>query len=517
MAHTQDTAETVAGKLILIAPDTKMKQILEKVEDLARREPEILSRLEQDRTAHALTDKVFRELDKSHKWAVQNDDIPGFTFASSSSSGPGLLVETGRPRTVTPLMMFAFLTLRGWLGSVSDSDAVERLIDSSTLEEWLASRQLRMPGRSTIHGILNMISNETRDFILDCQISMVSALGLDDFSKMSIDSTSVAASTCWPTDSAMIVALLSQALGTFNKLPAVGIESFKVHWCNTWIQKLDRLNITINMIAGKPNSRKNVKRNYKEMLRVGQKMLDYLIGQKESLDLEVLSLAGDLPPSHYVRLNQAWCQLDETLTAVARVLHYTGDRVFNGVVLPSSEKILSISDKAAAYIKKGDREPVIGYKPQLARSENGFITSLILEQGNPADVRMFRRVIDDVITRTGAIPRVLSVDDGYSSTDNYKYVKNELKIEVASFNGSKGRKLTPEEDWERNEYLDARNWRSSVESLMYVVKYGFDMKRMRRRGFAEVRAEMLEKVIAYNFFRMCLMEERLASSNSKVA
>jgi hypothetical protein len=512
MAQEQDTRETPGHKLILVAPCTEMKKVIKKVEELAGREPEILGRLAKDRDDYAKTDKMFRELGKEHDCAARVDDLPD--FGCEPSFGPVHLQETGRPRLVTPLMMFVFLALRGWFGSVSDSDAVERLMDSSTLEEWLHSRKLRMPGRSTIHGVLNMISNTTREFILDCQISMVSSLKLDDFSKMSIDSTSVAASTCWPTDSAMIVALLSQAFGIFGKLPEVGIDSFKVHWCKTWLKKLDGLNSTINMIAGKPNSRNNVKKNYKEMLRVGQKMLEHLIEQKESLESDIHSLCRELPPSHSFRFKKAWNKLDETLAAVARVLHYTGDRVFNGVVLPSSEKVLSISDKAAAYIKKGDREPVIGYKPQLARSGNGFITSLILEQGNPADVRMFKEVVDNVIVRTGTTPQVLSVDDGYSSTQNYKYAKDELKIEVVSFNGSKGRKFTPEQDWESDDYLNARNWRSSVESLMYVVKYSYDMKRMRRRGLSEVRAEMLEKVIAYNFFRMCLIEERLSADKA---
>lgn len=513
MAHREDTQDTHASKLILVAPDTKMKKVLEKVEELALREPEILARLGRDRDNDAKTDKVFRELDRRREWTATIDELPG--FPDDLSIGPVRLEETGRPRGVTPLMMFAFLVLRGWLGSISDSDAVERLTDSSTLEEWLDSRNLKMPGRSTVHGILNMVSNETREFILDCQISMVSAHKLDDFSKVSIDSTSVEASTNWPTDDAMIVALLSQAYGVFQKLPKVGINNFRAHWCNTWLKKLKRLSATINMIAGKPNSRKNVKANYKETLRTGQKMLDHLIGQKEVLDSEVLNLASQLPPSHYVRLNQAWYELDEALSAIARVLHYTGDRVLNGIVLPSAEKVLSISDKAAAYIKKGGREPVIGYKPQLARSGNGFITSLILKQGNPADVRMFKDVLKDVVERTGTTPRVLSVDDGYSSGANYTYAKETLEIEVVSFSGSKGHKLTPEQDWESDAYLSARNWRSSVESLMFIVKYGFDMKRMKRRGFAEVRAEMLEKVIAYNFFRMLLVEESMATEKKR--
>ncbi len=38
------------------------------------------------------------------------------------------------------------------------------------------------------------------------------------------------------------------------------------------------------------------------------------------------------------------------------------------IKLPSRDKILRISDSDAAYIAKGQRNPVIVYKPQIARS-----------------------------------------------------------------------------------------------------------------------------------------------------
>ncbi len=43
---------------------------------------------------------------------------------------------------------------------------------------------------------------------------------------------------------------------------------------------------------------------------------------------------------------------------------------------------------------------MIGYKPQLVRSENGFVTSLIVPQGNAADSIELAPAIGDSIKRT---------------------------------------------------------------------------------------------------------------------
>ena len=75
-------------------------------------------------------------------------------------------------------------------------------------------------------------------------------------------------------------------------------------------------------------------------------------------------------------------------------------------------------------------------------------------------------------------------------------------VDVVSISGSKGKRITPEEAWDSPEYAAARSGRSAVESLMFTIKHNFDFGRVARRGLAHVTAEMLEKILAYNFCRM---------------
>ena len=106
-----------------------------------------------------------------------------------------------------------------------------------------------------------------------------------------------------------------------------------------------------------------------------------------------------------------------------------------------SEKVLSLCDPDVGFIAKGQRDPVIGYKPQLARSGEGFIVGLHLPKGNASDSPQLVPMLDEVIARTGIVtPKVVSVDDGYSSADNFAALDRE--IEIISMNGAKGRALT---------------------------------------------------------------------------
>ena len=93
----------------------------------------------------------------------------------------------------------------------------------------------------------------------------------------------------------------------------------------------------------------------------------------------------------------------------------------------------------------------------------------------------------------------------------------ESKVKDISISGAKGKKLTAPDDWESEEYRDARRNRSAVESLMFTIKDGFEFGELGRRGLDAVRDELLEKVLAYNGCRIILMRERRREELEKAA
>jgi len=502
------TQETIAdavpiSNLFLPVPDTDFRDFLDEVAQLLRFAPEIMTAIESDLDAHAREKKKLRLEDRKF-FESRTEDLSELEIEQTEVSGDDLTLGVGRPR-MSAEAVYVFLMLRGFLGSLSTKQSRRFLHESMSLYGWLQSRGLTMPGVTTILDNLNVISQKTRELIFDRQIARILGEGLDDFKALTIDSTSVKANSSWPNDAKVLTGLLMRVDRVGQKLDVFGLEKFRQGHVPRWLTEMDKLEFQICLVAGKANSKSKLKQQYRQLLRRGKKALAALQTEFECFEqrLDIDTLA----PSRRVLLDRMIDQIRSDLYDAGRVIEYAWDRVFHEKKRPSTEKVLSLSDGSAAYIKKGNRNPVIGYKPQLVRSGTGFVTSLLVPEGNAADSVKLVPAIKDSIKRTGVVAELVSTDDGYASAKGRDEL-HELGVSHISISGAKGKKLTTPEDWESETYRDARRCRSAVESLMFTIKDGFAFGELGRRGIDAVRDELLEKVLAYNCCRSILMRQR---------
>jgi len=123
-----------------------------------------------------------------------------------------------------------------------------------------------------------------------------------------------------------------------------------------------------------------------------------------------------LPSSRQKLLKRVLEQIRTEIADAKRVVEYADGRVFHEKRFPSTEKVLSLSGGLAIYIIKGSRNPVIGYKPQLIRSENGFVASLMVPHGIAADsIELVVPAVHASINRSRVNAELISIDDGYAS------------------------------------------------------------------------------------------------------
>lgn len=162
--------------------------------------------------------------------------------------------------------------------------------------------------------------------------------------------------------------------------------------------------------------------------------------------------------------------------------------------------MLSISDTDAAFIRKGNRDLVFGYRPQVARSENGFVGAVLVPEGNASDHRMLEEALFEWMNNTKVVPELVSTDDGYSSRKGKRNL-NAWGVGDVSFSGSTGKQITAEENWESKTHREARRNRPAVESTIFTLKSCYEFGELSRSGIEAVRAELIEDVIAYNFMR----------------
>ena len=512
------TQKTVAEavpiyNLILPVPDTDFRGFLDEVDTLSRFAPKIIEEIEKDLDVNAREKKKIRLEDRKF-FESRTSDFPDLHVEEAKLLAHELEIDMGRPRMPADLV-YLFLMIRGFLGGSLASKTSRRFLrESMSLYAYLDHRDLPMPGVTTILENVNLVSAKTLDLIFDEQIKFVLKEDLDDFLKLTIDSTSVKANSSWPTDAKILNGLLIRTHRLGQKLHVFGLEDFRKGWIPRWLKEMDKLVFQICLVAGKGKSNGKLKKHYRVLLRRGRKAANALTTELNRFEQGLLM--ETLPPSRRLLLQRVLDQIKSDLADANRVIEYANNRVFHDKKLPSTEKVLSLADGSAAYIKKGSRVAVIGYKPQLVRSANGFVTSLIVPEGNAADSIELVPAIRESIKRTGVIAALVSTDDGYASAKRRDEVLD-MGIEDISISGAKGKKLTDLDEWESEMYRNARGDRSAVESLMFTIKDGFAFGELGRRGIEAVRSELMEKVLAYNCCRIMLMRKRRREALDKAA
>lgn len=493
------------GKLFLMMPETEFARFCVETHKLWEFEPKIGKHIQADLDLYAKEKKRLRLMDK--QWEARNQMmLPSLEFETEIPEAEKLSLSQGRPR-MTAYVAFMFVMGRGYYGGIKSSTGIDFTAESMTLHIFLSNKGIPMPSANAVYDNINAISNATRDVIFDAQIRRITDEGLDDFKGLTIDSTAVAGNVCWPRDSSIISHLMERAFRRGKALNGFGLTNMRTRYFPRLLKEARNLSKQINMEAGKPKSEKKRRKHYRKILKTAA--VAVALFQEELVLIDEHMKTACLPPSQYQRIQRLVKMIKEDIAHIEKVRGYCAKRIFEGESTPSKEKIISTSDKDAAYIQKGNREATIGYKPQLGRSNNGFVSSLIIPLGNAADSDQLESSIEDSVGRTKIMPDTISTDDGYVN----QKIRNKyrgLGVKVFSFSGSKGKRLLSSEEWESQDYVDARNDRSAVESLMYTIKHGFDFDRVMRRGIENVRAELLEKALAYNTCRAIEIRRRQA-------
>ena len=190
--------KTPLSNLILPVPDTDFRDFLDEVEELAGFAPQIIEAIEKDLDAHAREKKKLR-LEDRRFFEGRTADLPELDIEEENILAAELNLAVGRPR-MPAYSVYVFVMIRGFLGSLSTKPARRFVRESMSLYGFLQRRGLRMPAVTTILENVNLVSHTTRKLIFDKQIGFILQEQWDDFGKLTIDSTSVKANSCWPTD-----------------------------------------------------------------------------------------------------------------------------------------------------------------------------------------------------------------------------------------------------------------------------------------------------------------------------
>ena len=498
MAKTNVDLPTLDDNLFLPVPVVLLAELVSETVDLGLAYPEILRSIEEDQDRLGLAKKQLRA--EVSDWRLrQTPALPGMDGEPRSPLVVSPL-SGGRPRMSAETVL-TFLVVSHHFQSVYTQEGAERLVDSLTIHNYLTDRGLSLPGARTIGDNVNALSEETLGLILRCQLQLVQAEGLDGFDTLCGDSTACEANAEHPTDSRLILRFLERAANVGGKLSRFGTPDFREFRVPQWLKELHKLDFQINMAK----NHKERKKLYRQYLKTSAKLLGRLWDEaKRAVEAEG---PADPNPILLARRHRCWNGIVDDLANACHIHERCVERVLEGRKPKGTHRVLSVADETAAWIAKGNRIPVIGYKPQLARSGNGFVTALLVPEGNAADSAMLLPLVEEAMDNTGVKLRLAGFDDGYTSAANRAALER-LGLKDISFSGSKARKLLGEDAYADPVLAQARADRSAVESLMFCLKHVHGFGRLRRRGIAAVRAELTGKVIVYNMRRAIMLRAR---------
>lgn len=491
---------------ILLEVDTKFNDFFKETLKLLDFAPEIEDLINHDLDQYGINKKKIRIKDKNFITQL-TPDISELKIKETKTNSNKFYLKVGRNRMNAELV-YIFLNIRGYLGSITDKRARDFMLESTTLNNYLWEKEWKIPGFTTILENVNAISYATRLYIQQKQLEQVHNEGIDNFKEITIDSTSIKANSCWPTDAKTLYGLLNRAFILCKKMELLKIATINCGWINNWLNNMKKMLFQINLTCGKKNGKRKRKKLYKKYLNLAVKIIGHLCKELEKYWNIYNPIEHKILPSNSITIKKILSQITDDIADAYSVVEYTQLRIFDDKNIKSTEKILSLSDRAASYIIKGSRTPVLGYKAQIIRSKNGFVTAIRVPPGNNSDINEFLPTVIRSTMNTRIVPHIVNADDGYSFKQT-RDILLELGSYIVSFSGSKGKKIIEDDKYNSELYKKARRNRSAVESLMFTLKYCFGLGHLRRVGIERIREELLEKIIAYNICRKIQIQKRL--------
>jgi hypothetical protein len=505
-----------ARNAVLACRDTFLAEIVRETFVLAAFAPEILHSLDADIQAAGkqakkirLMDEIWREADLPRlPGFVEHIDPSDFDSVPAESFG----LRDGRPRGCDAELLLVLLAVNG-VESLTSATGYERLADSEVLRVLLDAKGLPMPKRSTVAKYLALVSPRTMKLVHKAQMRQVLAAGLDDLRRLTVDSSAVAANSAWPTESGLIAGHLERASRLLERQGKLSDVTWSSKLVARWLSKLDSWHTAISLVGSKRGAKAERKALYRKILRAAEQAHTKISAGAKACAERLEDVC--LQPSHSLRVNAMMEQVDHSLAECAKAMSSAQCRIFEQKTVAAEHKAYSMCDPDAYMVEKGERDPVLGYKPQFGRSQHGFITCFEVERGNPADSTRLLAMVEQCVGHTGIALAEVSTDDGYTSTDNLDTLR-QRGIGKVSFSGAKGRRVIGEELWNSEEYKELRDDRAAVESTIFTVKYKFNLRSFCRRGLPGVRMELAGTIFAYNLWRIAYVRRHKHEQESGV-
>ena len=377
--------------------------------------------------------------------------------------------------------IFRCLLLKQML-QVSYEKLAFHLSDSITYRTFARLTLEQIPSRAGLHGAIRQIKSQTLKQISTLHVSNLISSGTINVDKLRIDSTVTASNIAPPSDSQ----LLADSIRVLSRLMAQSreITGVKIRFSD---QRKKSKSLEYQIFNEKFQKKEAL---YPKLLRCA-----FVALKQSQRAIDLVSLEGISQSANEYWLNK----MTHYLELFKAVIDQTQRRIYNDEEVPSTEKIVSIFEPHTDIIVKGEREVLYGHKVNLATQQDGFITYLNIESGNPSDATLYQCVLEACESDYRQTPKTAVADGCYASADNVTASKA-LGIRQNVF--TKTRDLTLTQMGVKRKTFDAlKCFRAGVEGNISELKRAFGAGKSTWKGLEGFNAFVWASTLCYNLIR----------------
>lgn len=315
--------------------------------------------------------------------------------------------------------------------------------------------------------------------------------GLDDATRVRIDSTVVEADIHAPTDATLLadgVRMLTRCLRHAHQA-GVGPR------VRSRVQRAQHRALAIQDTRAADTVTRT--RLYRELVAITREVLAMATPVLEAVQAKpALQPSAALVTPRHERLVT---RLTSLCTLVPQVIAQTERRVFAGEPVPAAEKIVSLVEPHADILVKDRRDTHYGHKIFLSAGQS-LVFDVAIVRGNPADATWTVPMAQRLTQQYGILPLALTYDGAFASQDNLTTLKADGVRDVV-FAKHRGLDVAAMTD-DPAIFRALRRFRAGIESVISRLKRAFGLTRARWRGAPGFVGYVRSAIVAANLLAL---------------
>jgi transposase, IS5 family len=386
----------------------------------------------------------------------------------------------------------------------------ERIADGLMLRQFADFYCDPVPKHDAFNRGFNRLTPDTLKAVNDLVVQAAVGLGLEDGTKLRVDTTVVQTDIHHPTDNTLlwdVVRVVTRLVGRLAK----ALEHRRIKgFCDRTRSARRRMYEIQRMTTRQRHEQQPA--TYRALIGIAEEVVE-----SARMVLAKTNKARGKDMLADMAIEEIRKEIDRHCGLGSRVIDQARRRVLHGEQVLNAEKIYSIFEPHTDLIKRGKvKTPIeFGHKVFLAESAQGLITQYEVLKGNPSDEVHVAPSLQRHKQAFGRAPELYGSDRGFFSEQNVtSCTRDGVKVVCIP---QRGGKKTPErEACEKSaEFKEGQRFRAGIEGRISVLFRGRGMKRCLAEGAERFELWVAAAVLANNLMNIAVLLTRRSSRRRK--